>query len=383
VSSRSEDTLRVVIAGAGVAGLEAALALRELAGGRVSTTLLAGSSEFVYRPMTVREPFGYSLAKHYRLDEIASDIGADLVQDNFKWLDPATRAVHTETGRKLEYDALVLAMGARLYPRFEYALTIDDRELDQQLHGLIQDIEDGYVHRIAFVSPTPMPWPMPMYELALMTARRAYDMNTDLSVTIVTPEEAPLALFGEAVSEGVEKLLEERGILTITSAHAEVPERGRVSIRPGDRQLHVERIVALPQLFGPSTPGVPKNSSDGFIPVDKHCAVHGLDQVYAAGDATDFPVKLGGIAAQQADTAAAAIAAHAGVQVEQRPFAPEVHAILLGGDRPLYLSAKITGGHGSNSQLSDTPSWSPPTKIFAKYLGPYLDARDRVAGGLT
>jgi sulfide:quinone oxidoreductase len=145
--------------------------------------------------------------------------------------------------------------------------------------------------------------------------------------------------------------------------------------------LYAERIVALPELFGPSTPGVPKESADGFIPVTAHCRVRGLDRVYAAGDATDFPVKQGGVAAQQADAAAEAIAALAGAAVEPQPFHPVIHGILLSLQKPLYLSAHITGGHGSSSQISDTPTWDHPAKISAKYLAPYLEERDRVAGG--
>jgi sulfide:quinone oxidoreductase len=372
--------LKALIVGGGVAGLEAALALRDLAGDSVSSTLLAPGPQFVYRPMTVREPFGFVQAKHYPLDEMARDIGVELVQDRFKWLEGEQQLVHTDAGRSLPYDALLLGLGAQLHVRFEHAITIDDRQLDEQLHGLLQDVEEGYVRRLAFISPSPMPWPMPMYELALMVARRAYDMNVELSITIVTPEEAPLALFGSTVSEGIEQLLEENGILTISSAHAEVPERGRVAIRPGERQLHVDRIVALPQLFGPSAAGVPKGAPEGFIPVDEYCRVHGLERVWAAGDATDFPVKMGGIAAQQADTAATGIAALAGIPLPQRPFHPEIHAILLGAPKPLYLSAQITGGHGSSSKLSETATWSPPTKVAAKYLAPYLEMRDRVAG---
>lgn len=362
-----------------MAGLEAALALQDLAKDRISTTLLAPSPEFVYRPMTVREPFAYSRAKRYSLEEIASDIGVELVPDGFGWLDAASQVVHTEAGRQLGYDALVLALGAKLYPRFKHTLTIDDHHLDEQLHGLIQDLDDGYIRRLAFISPTPMPWPLPLYELALMAARRAYDMQVDLSITIATPEDAPLAAFGVEASEAVERLLAEHGILTITSAHCEVPEPGRVQIRPGERWLYADRIVALPQLMGPSTPGVPKGPAGGFIPVDEFCRVRGLDHVYAAGDATDFPVKLGGIAAQQADTAARAIARLAGVPLEQRPFDPEIHAILLGGGEPLYLSAHVTGGHGWASQVTRTATWSPPTKIAAHYLAPYLEKRDRIA----
>lgn len=371
----SEEPFQVVIAGGGVAGLEAALALRDLAGGRISTTLISPEADFVYRPMTVREPFSYSAAQRYPIAEITHDLGVELLVDRFKWVDAAGRRVHTEAGAELRYDALLLALGARSAPRYRRAITLNDKRLDENLHGLIQDVEGGYVQRVAFVIPGRVGWPLPIYELALMTARRAYDMNIELAVTIATPEDAPLAIFGDAVSTAVAELLEQNGITTITSAHCEVPASGRIDIHPGPRRLRVDRVVALPELFGPSLPGLPRGS-DGFIPVDVHCQVRGAEHVYAAGDATEFAVKHGGIAAQQADAAAEAIAARAGVQIDPKPFHPVIHGILLGGDKPLYLSAHITGGHGSSSQISDAPSWSPPTKIAAKYLAPYLDARD-------
>jgi sulfide:quinone oxidoreductase len=379
MTDRNSHPFKVLIVGGGVAALEAALALRDLAGERISTRLLAPEPEFVYRPMRVREPFAYSGARRYPLDEIARDIGVELKQDAFKWLDPAARVVHTEGEDQIPYDALLLALGAVLRPRFKHALTLDDRRLDEQLHGLIQDVEGGYLHKLAFVIPQPTPWPLPIYELALMTARRAWDMSADISITLVTPEDAPLAIFGTAVSEAVERLLEENGILTITSAHCETPEPGQVSIRPGSRRLHVNRVIALPELIGPSTPGVPKRTANGFIPIDAHCRVPGLEHVFAAGDAADFAVKHGGIAAQQADTAAEAIAALAGAPIEPTKFHPVIHGILLGGEKPLYLSAHITGGHGSSSEISDTPTWSPATKIAAKYLAPYLESRDHAA----
>jgi sulfide:quinone oxidoreductase len=371
---------RVVIAGGGVAALEAALALRELAGERISTTMLCPEPEFVYRPMRVREPFALSGARHYALEEIARDVGFELKQDAFKWLAPDERIVHTASGDQLEYDALLLAMGAIQRPGFSHAETLDDSRLDEQLHGLIQDIEGGYIHKIAFVAPSRMPWPLPIYELALMTAQRAYDMNVEISVTVVTPEDAPLAIFGSTVSDRVGRELESNGILTITSAHASTPAAGQLTLHPGGRTLFADRILALPELFGPSTPGVPKGPDGGFIPVTAHCRVRGLDRVYVAGDATDFPVKHGGIAAQQADAAAEAIATLAGAAVDPKPFHPVIQGILLSLQKPLYLSAHLTGGHGSSSKISETPTWDHPAKISAKYLAPYLEERDRVAG---
>jgi sulfide:quinone oxidoreductase len=371
---------RVLIAGGGVAALEAALALRELAGERISTTMLCPQPEFVYRPMRVREPFACTGARRYSLEEIARDTGVELKQDAFKWLAPDERVVHTESGEQLEYDALLLAMGAIQGPGFTHAETLDDSRLDEQLHGLIQDIEGGYIHKVAFVAPSRMPWPLPIYELALMTAQRAYDMNVEISITVVTPEDAPLAIFGSTVSDTVGRELEANGILTITSAHASTPAPGQLTMHPGGRTLFADRILALPELFGPSTPGVPKGPAGGFISVTSHCRVRGLDRVYAAGDATDFPVKHGGVASQQADAAAETIAALAGAQVEPQPFHPVIHGILLSLQKPLYLSAHLTGGHGSSSKISDTPTAGHAAKISAKYLAPYLEQRERIAG---
>ena len=369
----------VLIVGGGVAAIEAALALRDMAGERVRITMLAPEPEFVYRPMRVREPFAGPSARRYSLQEIAHDIGAELRPGAFRWLESSRRIVHTAAGEELSYDAVLLALGAWQYPRFKHALSLDDRRLDEQLHGVIQDVEGGYTQQLAFIAPNHMPWPLPIYELALMTMRRAWDLNEKISVTIATPEDAPLAIFGAAVSQAVGQLLSENGIRFIPSTHCETPKPGEVTLHPGGRTLKADRIIALPELAGASTPGVPKRDGRGFISVDPYGRVPELDNVFAAGDATDFPVRHGGVAAQQADVAATGIAALAGAPVRPVKFHPHIHGILLGGNRPLYLSAHITGGHGSTSQASETPMWSPPAKIDAKYLAPYLASRDRAA----
>jgi sulfide:quinone oxidoreductase len=370
------QAFNVLIAGAGVAGLEAALALQTLAADRVSVTVLAPTSEFVYRPMTVQEPFAYAAARRYPLERIARDLGAHLVKDAFAWVDPAEQLVHTANGERRTYDALLLALGARAQPRYAHALTLDNRRLDETLHGLIQDIEGGYVHSLAFIIPPRMAWPLPVYELALMTAGRAYDMNLEIAVTVVTPEDAPLAIFGQEASSTVSELLDLAGVATIASSYAEVPESKTVVLSPGDRHLRFDRLVALPELFGPAVRGLPA-AEHGFIPIDLHGKVRGVERVYAAGDATDFAVKHGGVAAQQAAAAAEAIAAIAGIAIEPKIFNPVIHGMLLTADKPKYLTAHITGGRGFSSTISDTPTWSPPTKIAAKYLAPYLDQRDR------
>lgn len=374
----SSDKLRVIIAGGGVAAMETALALADLAPENTDVTVVAPNTEFVYRPMAVREPFAYGAARRYPLAPIVHDAGAKLLAGELLWVDPARQAIHTKSEESIEYDALMLALGAKVVPRYTHALTIDDRHLDETLHGLIQDIEGGYVDRLAFISPGRMAWPLPLYELALMTAGRAYDMGVKLAVTIVTPEDAPLAIFGAGVSSAVSELLQKAGIQTITSACAEVPSAREVVINPGDRRLQVDRAVALPELYGPSLRGIPLGEH-GFIRVNPHGQVPNVGPIYAAGDATEFAVKHGGIASQQADAAAQAIAARAGAPVTPERFHPVIRGMLLTDGKPLYLTAQIAGGHGFSSEITDQPTWTPPSKIAAKYLAPYLEQQDRGA----
>jgi sulfide:quinone oxidoreductase len=373
------DRLRVTIVGGGVAALETALALAHLAGGRTDVTLLASAAEFAYRPLAVREPFAYGPARRYPLRRIADDAGATLVADELAWVDPRAHTIHTAGGQDIEYDALVLALGARARARYTHALTIDDSRLDETMHGLIQDIEGGYVHSLAFVAPGRMAWPLPLYELALMTAGRSYDMGVELATTIVTPEDAPLAIFGPTASESVTQLLRDAHIQTINSAYAEIPRAGEIVINPGDRHLACDRTIALPELYGPCVRGIPLGEH-GFIHVNRHGLVPDVGHVYAAGDATDFPIKHGGLASQQADAAAQSIAALAGAPVTPEPFKPVIRGMLLTGGNPRYLTARITGGHGFSSEVTDTPTWSPPSKIASLYLAPYLDSLDHEDG---
>ena len=359
-----------------MAALETVLALHDLAPELTDVTVIAPNPDFHYRPMTVREPFAQGQARRYPLAPIVSDAGASLICDELAWIDPENRIVHTKGEQELEYDALVLALGAKATPRYQHAVTIDAAHMDEILHGVIQDVEAGYIKRLAFVAPGRMAWPLPLYELALMTAGRAYDMNMDVQVTLVTPEDSPLAIFGQRASSAVADLLERSNVQTIHSAYAEVPKVDEVIINPGDRRLHVDRVIALPELYGPCVRGIPL-SEHGFLRVNRYGRVLDAEGVYAAGDCTEFPVKHGGVGSQQADAVAQSIAADAGAQVTPEPFHPVIHGMLLTGDKPLYLTAKITGGHGFSSELTETPSWSPPSKIATKYLAPYLDAQDR------
>jgi sulfide:quinone oxidoreductase len=362
---------RVLIAGGGVAALEAALALRALAEDRVSVEMLAPEPHFWYRPLAVAEPFDLGEARQFELSELATAAGATLSLGALAGVDAGRRLARTSAGSSVPYDILLVACGAVPTPAVRGALTFRGPADTERIRTLLGEIVAGQVGRVAFVVPWGAVWSLPIYELALMTAAYLAERGlAGVELALVTPEEEPMQLFGRAGSEAVRALLEERGIAVQTGSTPVELVDGELRLVP-EGTIAADRVVALPRLRGPRIDGLPQ-TVEGFVPVDAHGQVHGLADVFAAGDITSFPVKQGGIAAQQADAAAEMIAATAGADLAPQPFRPVLRGLLLTGRQPRYLRHDLTGGAGDASSASPDPLWWPPAKIVGRYLAPFL-----------
>ncbi|HEX4806779.1 MAG TPA: FAD-dependent oxidoreductase [Conexibacter sp.] len=373
--------LRVVVVGGGIAGVETLLALRALAGDALALTLVAPADRLHYRPVSVLQPFNLRATRHYDLAEICEDVGVVRRRDALAAVDPAAREIVTETGERIAYDALVLAPGARAQAALPHAHTFLAEADPDSLHWIVRELEQGVIRRVAFVVPPGTTWPLPLYELALMTAARVRAAGVDdAELTLVTPEDAPLTLFHGAGSAAVAERLARAGIAFAGNAYAHDYDGATLALTPGERTLAAERVVALPVLSGLAIDGVPRDPR-GFVHVDEHGRVPGLDDVYAVGDATTFAVKQGGIAAQQADAVAALIARGAGARVPAPSTRPLLRAVLFTGEGPLYLRATIAGGESVASSASRHCPWWPPHKVAARYLAPYLADRDESGRG--
>jgi sulfide:quinone oxidoreductase len=360
------------VAGGGVAGLEALLALRDLAGDRVSTTLLEPAKEFVFRPMATAETFGRGHGERIPMTRLAKDAGARLVSSGLAGVDDERQVVTLDNGDELEYDALLIATGAMSEPAFRRAITWTPEADPELFGGLRRDIEEGYAHSVVFVVPPLNTWPLPAYELALMMAWDARGMGQDhVKISVVTPEHMPLEAFGPAGSAALQADLDEAGVSVWTSAYVEesADPPGFV-VQPGNRPLDATRVVALPRAAGPRILGLSSDEA-GFIRVNRHGHVRGSERVWAAGDAIAFPVKQGGLAAQQADAAAEAIAALTGVDIEPHPFRPVLRGMLLTGRGRNWMRSEVAGGGGS-AVAERHALWWPPTKVAGRYLAPYL-----------
>ena len=353
----------VVIVGGGVAGLEALLGLRAMAGDRVRLTLAAPDRDFTYRPLAVAEPFALGHAYRVPLSQFTDDAGAELVVDATVGVDDAAGRVRLRDGGERSFDALIVAPGARAVSGVEGAVTWWPGGDPETYSGLLRDIDEGYSKRIAIVVPPGAVWPLPAYELALMTAGEAKAMgHDDVTITIVTPERRALSLFGDEASAAVTDELARAGVQLKTGVVG-LRDKDGLLLEPGGERVDVQRVYSVPRLLGPALEGLPADE-EGFILAADDARVEGCERTWAAGDAVVSPIKFGGLATHQARRAAAAIARLAGVEDAPDPGEPVLHGRLMTGRRMRSLSGR--------GDAEGAPLWWPQGKVSGEYLPRWL-----------
>jgi sulfide:quinone oxidoreductase len=375
VLSSSDDQAHVVIAGGGVAAVEAALALRALADEHVRLTLVSPDPVLLYRPAATVEAFDGAPPLAYDLRAIAEDLGVAYHQARLKSVGSRMRYVRTGVGARLEYDALILALGARAVAGVPGAMTFRDQRDVRLVTRLLREVGAGAVRRVAFALPPGCSRPLPLYELAFLLAKHAQEHRLQIDVSIVSPEPEPLALFGPKAARLVADMLATRGVRFVgDTAATEVRRDGTLALASGAR-IPIDRVVAVPELRGRQVTGVPADPR-GFVPTDASGRVAGVPDIYAAGDMTTFPIKQGGLATQQADRIAHTIAEGLGASVKGFRTAHVLQARLLSGDRPVVLRTELDwNGQPTTASLehTETHQAASSAKVFAQYLAPYLE----------
>ncbi len=368
------DRQKVLIAGAGVAGLEAALALREIAGEGVEVALHDSRQEFVYRPFAIGEPYGTTRSFRYDLRRLSEHCGATLRSSTIAAVEPERRLAIAHDGERLPYDHLIVATGARLLWAVPGAVTYWGVTDEGEVGDLMADLRSGDLRRVAFTMPAGHNWALPLYELALLAATFLGKVGIGRTrITVVTPELAPLEIFGRRIARQTGALLAERQIEVIAGAQALEFKAGRLRIAAGE-DVEVDAVVTLPRMEGRRIAGVP-HDGDGFIGVDAHGGAVGLERVYAAGDVSSHPFKQGAFSTQQADTVAEAIAVAAGAELDPRPFDAIKRAVLWTGRGPRYLCGREGDGDDGSSGPSERHlELLHNGRLTARYLTPLVDS---------
>jgi len=362
-------TPHVVIAGGGVGALEGLLALQSLAVDRLRISVLTAARHLTYRALSVAEPFGGDPPPRYEWERIARDRGVRWIPDVLLAVRPEARELDARDGPPVAYDALLLALGAQPEPALPGAITFAGPRDVLAISEAIESLRPGRRYRITFVATTGVAWTLPLYELALMTAGHGRRRGLDLHLEVVTREAKPLDVFGSVASAAVARRLIAAGVHLRTGTLAQEYADGKLRLE-GEGPMEADLVIALPRLHGPRVPGLPEEPG-GFAPVDAYGRVRGMERVWAVGDMTTRPLKQGGLAAQQADIAAADIAARvAGAQVKVTPYNPKLQGMLLTGADPLYLERRPHAP--PESEASSQFLWWPAHKIAGRHLGAYL-----------
>ncbi len=380
--SRTDRTLpHVVVAGGGFAALETMLALRTTFGDALTLSLVSAEPELTFRPTATAEAFAGAPPLVYDLRSIAADLGATYHGARLESAATSAHYVRLSSGSRIGYDALVVAVGARPVSNIAGALTFRDQRDVPLFRRILSGLDSGRLRRLIFALPAGHAWALPVYELALLSRARISERGLHTEVTIVSPEPTPLAVFGEQPSSLVTQLLAARDVRFVGNAvPSAVLRGGALQLRSGE-EIEADKVVAGPQLRGRWITGIPADWW-GFIEVDGDGRVAGIPDVYAAGDITNFPVKQAGLATQQGDLVADAIARQCGLTPPERRSQRLLQARLVGAPDPIYLRAELdAAGRATLATLAriTTGDESAQPKVFSHLLSPYLAEHESFA----
>jgi hypothetical protein len=110
---------------------------------------------------------------------------------------------------------------------------------------LVSDLALGRIQSLAFVVPSDVSMTLPLYDVAIATARRGWKIGIeDVRYWFVTPEPEPLASFGTAVSAAVSQRLEPEGITFVGSTYPDLRD-GVVLLDPQGESIEVDAVIGV------------------------------------------------------------------------------------------------------------------------------------------
>ena len=371
---------RITILGAGFAGLETAFLLRMRLRDRADLTLVSERESFTFRPNTIYVPFGgdpddlvVDLAKPFHRRHV------NFVEGTVTGVEPYAHAVKLDDGRAIDYDKLVIATGADMRPDeipglAEHAATI---WTPQSMLGVRERFErvrdaakEGGRSRVLFLIPPNNKCAGPLYEIVMMfeTWLRREGVREQVDITWSTFEQTYIQAFGPRLHEVVSAEFAERGIdgHTGESVTEVTPAEARYT---GGSAREFDELIAFPPYVSAVTyEGLPSDDR-GFIQTKMTTRqVADNPDIYAPGDAGDFPVKQAFLAFLQADTVAEHIAAEAGAHEFEKPFDPVSMCIMEMFDKATFAQVPL--------ELTGDPS--KPVTVRADADGDY-----KVGTGVT
>ena len=388
---------RVVVAGGGFAGLETAFLIHHRLHGDVDITLVSDKDHFLFRPNTIYIPFGLDPSELViPLEHPTHRQGIKLVQDRVEGVDAKAHKLHT-SHHALDYDKLVIATGAGMRPEevpglAEHATTIWTPEAMLDLRKTVERVVErgraGTATTVLFLVPPNNKCSGPLYEIVFMleTHLRRKQARGPVRIVWASAEHNYIQAFGPKLHEVVTKEFGERGIEGHLDHVVKEVTGSHVHFTNGIVMDYDELVSFPPYIAALDYEGLPADDR-GFLRTEPASrAVEGIEDVYAPGDAGDFPVKQAFLAFLQADATAEAIVADVRGQAQPRvTFDPVSMCVMEQFDKATFAQVplRVTGNPdrpvevrpdaGGDYKVGVAPVW----RLGKKLLGIYLPMRFR------
>lgn len=380
---------RVVVLGGGFAALESVFLMRMRMRDQVDLALISDSDSFVFRPNTIYIPFGadpqsllVDLERPLRRRDVVFERGS------VAEVDPDLRRVSLADGRQLLYDKLVIATGAataagEVSGLTEHAATVWTAHEMLGVRERFERIRDraraGERPRVLFLIPPNNKCAGPLYEIVMMleTWLRREHVRDNVEITWSTVEKSFIQAFGPRLHELVTDEFAERGIDGHTAEVVTQVLPGEARYADGTTRGFDDLIAFPPYVSAVRYEALPSDER-GFLITDAATRqVNGHPDIYAPGDAGDFPVKQAFLAFLQADTVAEHIGAEVTGHAFEAPFDPVSMCVMEMFDKatfaqvPLELTGdpqspvRVRPGADGAYKVGTSPLW----RLGKKMLG--------------
>ncbi len=298
---------RIVILGGGTGGTLAANRLNKSLGDGASITVVDENDRHIYQPGLLFVPFGLTHAEDIvRPRSRQLHRGVHYHQSAIDHVDIETDRVHLADGTVLDYDALIVATGARLVPEetdgllgpgwMDNVFTFYDLAGATGLEGKLATFEGGRL--VVNVVDMPIKCPVAPLEFCFLADWYLQErgIRDRTSITFVTPLDG--AFTKPVASERLGGMLAERGIEVVSEFNTEQVdgERG-VLVSYDEREVPFDLAVVVPVHSGATYVGKSPGLGDAldFVFTDEHTLQSKVkDNVFAIGDATGLPVSKAG-----------------------------------------------------------------------------------------
>ena len=319
---------QVVVLGGGFAALESAFLLRMRLHDGVDIRLVSDNDKFVFRPNSIYVPFGADPSS--LLVDLHKPLGRRHI--NFEHgtvaeVDPDGKFVTLADGQRFRYDKLVVATGADTAAHevpglAEHGASIWTTDSMLEVRRRFDETRDaarrGERRRVLFLVPPNNKCSGPLYEIVFMleTWLRREHARDSVEISWSTYESGFIQAFGPRLHDLVSTEFEERGIDGHTEELVTAVSDGEVRYADGSTREFDHLIAFPPYVSAVRYPALPSDER-GFVETELETRlVAGHGDVYAPGDAGDFPIKQAFLAFLQAD----AVADHIAAEVSGRPF---------------------------------------------------------------